>query len=204
RAARVAFDLNELVSIDEDGDQTPLTLHTGVASGTVEASVAEGDTTTRYELNGPPAVTAQTLASMAAAGEILVSGDDCRTLSTRFIVEPCDRFRHGTDETATPVASLVGRSEAHVRDIFLTTHLTTFTGREQELENLLLDLEGAMAGKGRAVTIVGEAGAGKTRLLYVFRRKLQGEAARLNLDSCHTDSTSKPYHPNTEAMLYTL
>ncbi|MGH7388106.1 MAG: ATP-binding protein, partial [Candidatus Rokuibacteriota bacterium] len=49
---------------------------------------------------------------------------------------------------------------------------TRFVGRERELRLLAERFELAQAGQGQVVTIVGEAGIGKSRLLYELRRRL--------------------------------
>jgi tetratricopeptide (TPR) repeat protein len=46
--------------------------------------------------------------------------------------------------------------------------LTRFVGRQQELESLQQALERAGAGHGQVVAVVGEAGVGKSRLVYEF------------------------------------
>src|SRR5712691_4079861 len=48
--------------------------------------------------------------------------------------------------------------------------LTRFVGRETELGQLRRVLEAAQAGRGQLVAVVGEAGVGKSRLLYEFTR----------------------------------
>src|SRR5207244_4971190 len=48
--------------------------------------------------------------------------------------------------------------------------LTRFVGRDAEIEVLRRSLEQAGAGHGQAVAIVGEAGVGKSRLTWEFRR----------------------------------
>jgi len=54
--------------------------------------------------------------------------------------------------------------------------LTTFTGREQELTTLYACLDKTLAGKGQFVTVLGEAGLGKSRLTYEFRHSLNKSA----------------------------
>ena len=46
--------------------------------------------------------------------------------------------------------------------------LTRFVGRQTELEALQQALEQAEAGHGQVVALVGEAGVGKSRLVYEF------------------------------------
>jgi putative protein kinase ArgK-like GTPase of G3E family len=44
--------------------------------------------------------------------------------------------------------------------------LTTFVGRDAEMETLFAALEEAKAGKGQVVAVVGEPGVGKSRLYW--------------------------------------
>ena len=53
--------------------------------------------------------------------------------------------------------------------------LTPFVGRERELELLLDGYERIKEGKGQAYSIMGEAGVGKSRLFYEFRKAVANE-----------------------------
>jgi predicted ATPase len=52
--------------------------------------------------------------------------------------------------------------------------LTPFVGREDELRSLLSRWERVREGEGQVVTIIGEPGIGKSRLIQRFREQLQG------------------------------
>ncbi len=56
-------------------------------------------------------------------------------------------------------------------DVSAERGLTPFVGRERERELLLDAFERARQGRGQAVSIVSEAGMGKSRLLYEFRKR---------------------------------
>jgi predicted ATPase len=72
-------------------------------------------------------------------------------------------------ETAIQVYELTGTVPARSR---LQAHagrgLTRFVGRDSELKQLAQALERAAQGRGQAVAIVGEAGVGKSRLVWEF------------------------------------
>ncbi len=57
--------------------------------------------------------------------------------------------------------------------------LTPFVGREVELATLVERWERAQDGEGQNVLVVGEAGVGKSRLVYQLRERLAGSAAYL-------------------------
>ena len=62
-------------------------------------------------------------------------------------------------------------------DVSAERGLTPFVGRERELELLLDGFESSKEGRGQAISIVSEAGIGKSRLLYEFRKAVTNEDA---------------------------
>jgi tetratricopeptide (TPR) repeat protein len=67
-------------------------------------------------------------------------------------------------------------------------------GRERELELLLDGLERAKAGRGQAFSIMAEAGIGKSRLLYEFRKAVVHEDVTFLEGKCLSYSKGVPYH----------
>ncbi|MEJ2097315.1 MAG: adenylate/guanylate cyclase domain-containing protein, partial [Deltaproteobacteria bacterium] len=55
-------------------------------------------------------------------------------------------------------------------DVSAERGLTPFEGRERELELLFEGLERSKTGRGQAISITAEAGLGKSRILYEFRK----------------------------------
>jgi DNA-binding NtrC family response regulator/tetratricopeptide (TPR) repeat protein len=70
-----------------------------------------------------------------------------------------------------------------------------FVGRHRELEFLWSRLESAMRGQGQIVGISGEAGIGKSRLIYEFRESLVGKPVIYLEGLCHSYGASIPYLP---------
>ena len=67
-------------------------------------------------------------------------------------------------------------------------------GREVELQLLRDGLQRAVAEHGaRAITVVGEAGLGKSRLLAEFERSLDRQACWLLLGRAHPRSALQPF-----------
>ena len=73
--------------------------------------------------------------------------------------------------------------------------LTPFIGRERELELLLDGFQRAKLGKGQAFSIISEAGVGKSRLLYEFRKLLPNEDVNFLEGKCLSYSRGVAYHP---------
>ena len=78
--------------------------------------------------------------------------------------------------------------------------LTPLVGREQELELLRDRLERAKASHGQVVGIIGEPGAGKSRLLYEFRQALEGERLTWAVGHCVAYGQTTPYLPILQIM----
>jgi tetratricopeptide (TPR) repeat protein len=73
--------------------------------------------------------------------------------------------------------------------------LTPFVGRERELEIMLDCLERCKMGRGQAISIVAEAGIGKSRLLYEFRKAIANEDVTFLEGRCLSYSRNVPFHP---------
>jgi predicted ATPase len=73
--------------------------------------------------------------------------------------------------------------------------LTRLLGRQSELELLRKRFEQCRAGEGQVFSIVGEAGIGKSRLLYEFRKSLANENVTFLEGNCHPHGKEMPYYP---------
>ena len=80
-------------------------------------------------------------------------------------------------------------------DVSAERGLTPFVGRERELELLLDGFERAKAGRGQAFSIMAEAGVGKSRLLYEFRKAVASEDVTFLEGKCLSYSRGVAYHP---------
>ncbi|UCE55007.1 MAG: AAA family ATPase, partial [Desulfobacterales bacterium] len=79
-------------------------------------------------------------------------------------------------------------------DVSADRGLTPFVGRQRELELLVDGFERAKAGRGQAFSIVSEAGVGKSRLLYEFRKAVAHEDVTFLEGKCLSYSKGVPYH----------
>ena len=73
--------------------------------------------------------------------------------------------------------------------------LSPFVGRERELTTLEELFTQVESGNGQVVGIVGEAGQGKSRLLYEFRQRLENKPITYLEGRCLSYGSSIPYHP---------
>jgi class 3 adenylate cyclase/tetratricopeptide (TPR) repeat protein len=85
-------------------------------------------------------------------------------------------------------------------DVSAERGLTPFVGRERELELLLDGFERVKSGRGQAFSIMGEAGLGKSRLLYEFRKATTNEDLTFLEGKCLSYSRGVAYHPVTDIL----
>jgi predicted ATPase len=98
--------------------------------------------------------------------------------------------------SAARAANGSGRQALGVSPVaYVEQGLTRFLGRESELELLLSSFEQCKSGKGQVFSIVGQAGIGKSRLLYEFRKALAGENVTFLEGNCHPHGKEMPYYP---------
>src|SRR5207244_9113569 len=71
----------------------------------------------------------------------------------------------------------------------------TFVGRHREIDLLQSRLESAIRGQGQIVGISGEAGIGKSRLLFEFRDGIAGAAVTYVEGQCRSYGAAIPYLP---------
>ena len=78
-------------------------------------------------------------------------------------------------------------------DIASGRNLTPFFGRDEELRALDTALKNASAGVGALVAITGDAGTGKSRLVYEFVKTLDASSCNVIKASASLQSTYTPY-----------
>ncbi|HSK18306.1 MAG TPA: tetratricopeptide repeat protein [Longimicrobiales bacterium] len=199
RAIRAALELHERVrAIAVDGAAVrPLALHTGVDAGQLLAQPATDGT--RLRLIGGPTQAAARLQAHAGPDELWITPACQRMVGPFFDSEPREPLALGGGAFDTPhrvlrLSGLRTRIEAAQR-----VGLTRYVGRESELAHLNDALEGAHAGRGHAVVILGEAGVGKSRLLHEFRAAAARDATFVQ-GRCQSYGSSVAYLPFVDVL----
>ena len=127
------------------------------------------------------------LVERAPLDGVIVSAAAATLLTRRFELAPGPRPTGGG---ATHL--LIGRERT---GLGLGGGLIEFVGRRQELQLLESRLQSALRGQTQIVGIVGEAGIGKSRLIYEFRQAVAGRDADYLEAHCLSYGSAVPYLP---------
>jgi predicted ATPase len=171
----------------------------GLNTGPVVVGRIGDDLRMDYTAQGDTVNLAARLQQLAEPGTIAV------TEATRRIGEEvfewADLGLHEVHGKSAPVQvhQLTARGTAHGRFYAQVRRgLTPLVGRDEEFGVLKEAWASARSGDGRVVSVVGEAGLGKSRLLYEFKRLLDAEDARFVEGTCFTYGDSIAYLPFLE------
>jgi transcriptional regulator with AAA-type ATPase domain/tetratricopeptide (TPR) repeat protein len=133
----------------------------------------------------------ESLLTAAPPWSIVVSAAAAQFLDRRFDLEPA------ATEGGGSAYWLAGPERAGFK---AAGHMATFVNRKLELELLRSRLSSAMAGHTQIVGIAGEAGIGKSRLLFEFRQTLRGRRATFFEGRCRSYGGTIPYLPILEVL----
>ena len=173
RACYAALQIQETVKRYDPALQhaagVPISVRAGLNSGEVVIrSIASGMHTQRRAM-GQAIHVAERLGQIAPPGTLLVSAETLRLAEGHVQVKALEPVNMtGLGE---PLYELVGAGPAQTRfQVLATRGLTDFVGRDTEMEQLKRVHAKARRGHGQVVTIIGEPGLGKSRLLHEFVR----------------------------------
>ncbi len=147
----------------------PLQMRVGVNAGEVVVRAIGNDLHMDYSAIGHTTHLAARMEQMALPGTILITPAVLGLVEGLVQVTPLGPVPIKGLDAPVEVFELVGVSTIRRRlQASAARGLTRFVGRQQELAALRQALERAGAGHGQVVAVVGEAGVGKSRLVYEF------------------------------------
>ena len=148
----------------------------GLNSGPVVVGSIGDDLRVDYTAIGDTTNLASRMESMAQPGTIRVSGHTYKLARNYFHFESLGKVPVKGKEEPQEAYELLKVSEVKTRiEAAVVSGLTKFVGRTKEMEALREVLEKAKSGSGQVVGIVGEAGVGKSRLIFEMRKMFPKE-----------------------------
>jgi class 3 adenylate cyclase/tetratricopeptide (TPR) repeat protein len=204
RASRAGLAiLDAIAKLNEQSGCRKLSARVGIDSGAVVVGAGAGKDADVF--GDAPNIAARVQAA-AEPGVVLITDTVHRLISGLFVVE--DRGAQALKGIERPIqlyrviqpSGVRGRLEA----VAAARGLTPFVGREDELRLLMNRWERVLEGEGQVVTIIGEAGIGKSRLVQHFRGQIA--ATSHTWLECATDAflQNTPFYAIVEMLRQSL
>jgi len=188
RAAHAAMAIHNAAERSRRVDVEPLAVKVGIHVGQFLVAQASGGPEIDLDAKRQAWTVIEALVARGEPATTVVSGAAATFLERRFDLAPL-----GALERAPGQAFKLGGRERI--GLGLGRRMVKFVGRRDDLELLNTRLASAAEGHGQVVGIVGEAGIGKSRLLFEFRHSLRGKGVNYLEGRCLSYGSAIPYFP---------
>jgi tetratricopeptide (TPR) repeat protein len=173
-----------------------LKMRVGIHTGPVVVGTLGNDLRVEFMAVGDTVNLASRMEGLADPGTTFISEDAFKLTEGFFRFEALGEKKIKGKEETVRVYRVIAPSTRRTRfDVSAERGLTPFVGREREIELLLDGFERCKGGRGQAFSIVSEAGVGKSRLLYEFRKAVANENVTFLEGRCLSYSRGVSYHP---------
>jgi len=146
----------------------PIRMRIGIHTGPVVVGSLGDDLRVEFKAVGDTVVLAARLEQIAKAGQTYVSRDVFRVTEGYFHFETLEPTQVKGKTEPVQVYRVTGTKETPERSVGIGSSLV---GRQKEINRLELQMHRLIDGTGGIVTVSGEAGIGKSRLMAELRRK---------------------------------
>jgi len=149
-----------------------LAMRVGLNTGAVVVGAIGDDLRMDYTAVGDTTNLAARMQQTAQPGTVVVSEATHRAIEGFFETLDLGRLEVKGHEPVRAWQVVRARGARSRIAVGHERGLTPFVGRDRELQTLLARFADVEAGRGQVVFVAGDAGIGKSRLLYEFRRRL--------------------------------
>lgn len=177
----------------------------GINTGPVVVGTLGNDLRVQFTAVGDTVNLASRLENLAEPSTIYVSEKTFSLTKGFFRFEALGKRQVKGKAQPINVYRVLGASTRKTRfDVSAERGLTPLIAREKELELLLDAFERTRAGRGQAISVISEAGVGKSRLLYEFRKELSDQDVTFLEGKCLSYSRHVIYHPVADILKSTF
>jgi class 3 adenylate cyclase/tetratricopeptide (TPR) repeat protein len=172
----------------------PVAMHTGINTGLVVTARSSPRNGT-FDLSGDAVNLASRLSDMARSDEILVGSETYRQAFGFFDFNAMPAMEIKGKSRPISIFAVTGEKDSpvlHQRKVNLNA---AFIGRQSELNQLLRAITNLENGRGAIITLVGEAGTGKSRLLHEFEACLATKKVNWLTSYSFAHTQQVPYFP---------
>jgi class 3 adenylate cyclase/predicted ATPase len=201
RAIRSALAIHrEMIRFNEKikaGDKLPqILLRIGINTGPVVVGTVGNDLRVKFTAVGDTINMASRVENMAEPGTTYVTEETFKLTEGLFRFEALGKKEIKGKNEPINIYRVISTSSRRTQfDVNAEKGLTPLSGREREIELLLDCLERVKAGRGQSFSIISDAGLGKSRLLYEFRKAVANEELTFLEGRCFSYSRKVAYHP---------
>ena len=180
----------------EQKEISNIKMRVGINTGPVVVGTLGNDLRVEFKAVGDTVNLASRIESIAEPGSTCVAEDTFKLTEGFFRFEAIGKKIVKGKKEPILIYRVIASSSSRTRfDVSAERGLAPLVGRERELEILMDGFKMAKEGRGQAFSIVSEAGVGKSRLLYEFRKKLSSEDVMFLEGRCLSFSSGVAYHP---------
>ena len=204
KAVNAAIDLmNQIHRLNEEADlPAPLGLHIGINTGTVYAGVVGSGDAQSYTVMGDIVNLASRLKDISTEGQILVGASTFIATRTAFTYAKPKLISIKGKDDPVPVYELLSRTQQRInRNVRYNRIIRSeLVGRQYQLHELKFRIEKAVSGNGAVVSVIGEAGIGKSRLVAEVKASTSKSKLTVVEGSALPIGKNLSFHPINDAL----